>query len=74
MKFEYETIETCGKATGLVVVVDVIRAFTAAAFAFAGGADSIILVSTVDEAMALHDSVVRLNSHGRGEWSSTARI
>lgn len=37
---------------GAVVVVDVIRAFTTAAYAFAAGASEIYLVGTVDEALA----------------------
>lgn len=37
---------------GAVVVVDVIRAFTTAAYAFASGAAEIYLVGTVDEALA----------------------
>ncbi len=37
---------------GAVVVVDVIRAFTTAAYAFGSGAAEIYLVATVDEALA----------------------
>lgn len=37
---------------GAVVVIDVIRAFTTAACAFAAGADAIYLVGTVEEALA----------------------
>ena len=37
---------------GAVVVIDVIRAFTTAAFAFGAGAAEIFLVATVDEALA----------------------
>jgi 2-phosphosulfolactate phosphatase len=37
---------------GSVVVVDVIRAFTTAAYAFGAGAKEIFLVGTVDEALA----------------------
>ncbi len=51
MKFHYTNLDTCHTATGLVVVVDVIRAFTNAAFAFARGADRIYPVSGVDEAL-----------------------
>jgi len=32
MEFQYETLQTCSQTTGLVVVIDVIRAFTTAAF------------------------------------------
>ena len=45
----------CHTAKGLVVVIDVIRAFTTAAFAFASGAEKIILVSTVEEAFRLKE-------------------
>lgn len=37
---------------GAVVVIDVLRAFTTAAYAFDGGAEAIYLVSTVDEGLA----------------------
>src|SRR5262245_52148466 len=46
-------IESAPAARGHVVVIDVLRAFTCAAFAFDAGADSIVLVSTVDEALAV---------------------
>jgi 2-phosphosulfolactate phosphatase len=51
MKFHYTNLETCHTATGLVVVIDVIRAFTNAAFAFSRGAKEIYPVSTVEEAL-----------------------
>jgi 2-phosphosulfolactate phosphatase len=51
MKFHYTNLETCHEATGVVVVVDVIRAFTNAAFAFTRGAKEIYPVSTVEEAL-----------------------
>jgi 2-phosphosulfolactate phosphatase len=41
------------EVTGAVVVIDVIRAFTTAAFAFAAGAHEIFLVATLDEALQL---------------------
>lgn len=44
----------CEKAVGLCVVIDVLRAFTTAAFAFSGGAKEIILVSTLEEAFKKH--------------------
>ena len=40
-------------ARGIVIVIDVIRAFTVAAYAFAGGAHRLWLVRTTDEAFAL---------------------
>lgn len=53
MKFHYTNLETCHEATGLVIVIDVIRAFTNAAFAFGQGTERILPVSSVDEALAL---------------------
>jgi len=47
------TLQQCAQARGVVVVVDVLRAFTTAAYAFAGGAAEIILVGTVPEAFAM---------------------
>ena len=51
MKFHYTDLENCHAATGLVVVVDVIRAFTNAAVVFSRGAKEIHPVGTVDEAL-----------------------
>jgi len=53
MKFEYVTNDTCHTASGLVVVIDVLRAFTTAAYAFSAGTESITLVSEVEEAVTL---------------------
>lgn len=53
MKFKYATLETCHTASGLVIVIDVLRAFSNAAYAFSRGAKEIILVSTVEEALGL---------------------
>ena len=53
MKFNYLTNENCHTAEGVVVVIDVLRAFSTAAYAFAAGAESITLVGDVDEALAL---------------------
>ncbi len=41
------------EARGVVIVIDVIRAFTVAAYAFAGGAKRLWLVRTTDEAFTL---------------------
>ena len=51
MRVSYTNLETCHEATGIVVVIDVIRAFTNAAFAFSRGAKEIYPVSTVEEAL-----------------------
>jgi 2-phosphosulfolactate phosphatase len=53
LKFKRVTLETCSEATGTVVVIDVLRAFTCTAFAFAAGAKEIILVQETAEAFAL---------------------
>jgi 2-phosphosulfolactate phosphatase len=46
-------VEGAREARGVVVVIDVLRAFTTAAYAFAAGAEEISLVATVEEALAL---------------------
>ena len=53
MEFEYVTNDTCHTADGLVVVIDVLRAFSTAAYALAAGAESITLVGGAEEALAL---------------------
>jgi 2-phosphosulfolactate phosphatase len=53
MRIERATNETCGVATGTVVAIDVIRAFTTAAFALAAGARDIVPVGTVEQALEL---------------------
>ncbi len=57
MNIHYATLETCSTTTDTVVVIDVIRAFTTAAFAFAAGAQAIIPVDTVKEALALGERI-----------------
>ncbi len=58
-----------GGVDGAVVVIDVIRAFTTAAYAFASGAAEIYLVGTVDEALAFtaaHPGTLAMGEdHGR---------
>ncbi|HSO11523.1 MAG TPA: 2-phosphosulfolactate phosphatase [Anaerolineales bacterium] len=51
MKFHYTNLETCHEAAGVVVVIDVLRAFSNAAYAFSRGAKEIHPVSTVEEAL-----------------------
>jgi 2-phosphosulfolactate phosphatase len=47
-----EGLDGAARARGHVVVIDVLRAFTTAAFAFAAGAETIELVATPEEALA----------------------
>lgn len=46
-------IEGARRARGLAVIVDVLRAFTVSAYALAGGAQRVLLVATVEEALEL---------------------
>ena len=55
MEFKRLSLRTCTEASGTVIVVDVIRAFTVAAYAFAAGAQDILLVGTEEEALALRN-------------------
>jgi len=51
MQIHYANLETCATATGVVVVIDVIRAFTTAAYGLAAGASEIVLTGTIEEAL-----------------------
>lgn len=53
LKIDKKTLGTCHESEGVVVVVDVLRAFTTTAYAFDRGAEEIFLVSTVEEAFEL---------------------
>ncbi len=53
MRIAFADLDTCAQARGLVVVIDVLRAFTTSAFAFATGASAILPVATVAEALQL---------------------
>jgi 2-phosphosulfolactate phosphatase len=55
MQIHFATLDTCAEARGAVVVIDVIRAMTTAAYAFAAGVRDIVPAGTVDEALALRD-------------------
>lgn len=57
MKFTRMNLETCRQAQGTVVVIDVLRAFTTAAYAFANGAEDITLVKNIEEAFALKEAI-----------------
>ncbi|HSO26841.1 MAG TPA: 2-phosphosulfolactate phosphatase [Anaerolineales bacterium] len=52
MKFDTLTLKDCASASGAVVVIDVLRAYTTAAYAFAAGATEILLVKTVEQAFS----------------------
>src|SRR6516165_3546924 len=52
----HSLLEGATRATGIVAVIDVFRAFTTAAAALANGASSIVMVRTVEEALALRDA------------------
>lgn len=51
----YVGLDGAPEATGTVIVIDVLRAFTTAAFAFDAGAEAISVVSTVEEAFAMRE-------------------
>ena len=53
LKFHYTDLENCHTATGVVILIDVLRAFSTAAYAFSRGAKKVMLVSTVEEALFL---------------------
>ena len=53
MIFHYRDLEDCHTAQGVVILIDVLRAFSTAAYAFSRGAQEIVLVSTVEEALSL---------------------
>lgn len=65
MKFQYTTLEDCHTAKGVVIVIDVLRAFSTAAYAFSLGAPEILLVSSVEEALSLRPLIP--NSKVMGE-------
>jgi 2-phosphosulfolactate phosphatase len=55
VQFQRLSLDESAHATGTVVVIDVLRAFTSACYAFGAGANVILLVSEVHEAFALRD-------------------
>ena len=57
MKFNYTNLDTCHEATGVVVVIDVLRAFSNVAYAFSRGAKEIYPVGDVDEALQLKEQI-----------------
>jgi 2-phosphosulfolactate phosphatase len=57
MEFRRAYLDTCSEATGIVVVIDVLRAFSTAAYAFATGVEDITLVSTIEKALEWKDKI-----------------
>ncbi|HAF62397.1 MAG TPA: hypothetical protein DCK95_08725 [Anaerolineaceae bacterium] len=55
MEIERATLDDCHLVKGMVVVIDVLRAYTTAACLFDRGARGIILVSKVEEALCLRE-------------------
>jgi 2-phosphosulfolactate phosphatase len=53
MDARFVSIAELSGAPSVAVVIDVMRAFTAAAWAFAQGAEKVVLAATLDEALAL---------------------
>ena len=67
MYIDYATLETCAAATESVVVIDVWRSFTTAAYAFAAGVQDILVAASADEAFALHARFPMAQLMGLGE-------
>jgi 2-phosphosulfolactate phosphatase len=57
VRIDFATLETCAEATGTVVVIDVLRAFTTACYAFMAGTPEILLASQVQEALDLRERI-----------------
>ena len=53
MRFNFADLESCQSAAGVLLIIDVLRAFSTAAYAFSRGAREIFLVSAVQEALDL---------------------
>ena len=64
MKFNRYTLEDCHQATGIVLLIDVLRAFSTAAYAFSRGTSEIRLVSSVDEALTLKAQLPNVKAMG----------
>jgi len=56
-EFRYYSLDEVEQASGIVVVIDVLRAFTTAAYAFSSGAAKIMPVKSVEEAFKLQKQV-----------------
>jgi 2-phosphosulfolactate phosphatase len=68
MIFYYTNLETYHEATGIVAVIDVVRAFTNAAVACSRGAKEIYPVSGVEEALLLKAQIPNSLVCGEVGW------
>lgn len=57
MNIQLATLDQCGQEKDTAVVIDVLRAFTTTTFAFAAGAEEIILVAAVEDAFLLSKKI-----------------
>ncbi len=57
MEFEFLPLSGADTASGVVVVIDVVRAFTTAAYAFAAGASAITVTGEINEALSLQREI-----------------
>lgn len=64
MKFNRLTLDNCHTVTGIVLIIDVLRAFSTAAYAFSRGAKEIRLVSGVQEALDLKSQIPNAKAMG----------
>lgn len=55
MQFQRLSLDDSIHATGVTIVIDVLRAFTSACYAFGAGAQEILLVSEIEQAFALRE-------------------
>lgn len=55
MRFHYADLDSCHTAAGLVIAIDVIRAFTTAACVLSRGASAVIPVGSIEEALAIRE-------------------
>jgi 2-phosphosulfolactate phosphatase len=57
VEFRFVSNDECGDLEGVAVVIDVLRAFSFAAYALAAGADRLILMDDLDETLRLARSI-----------------
>ena len=67
MHIDCISLETCASATESVVVVDVWRSFTTAAYVFAAGAPEILITASAEEAISLRTLFPQAVLIGMGE-------